>query len=180
MSSVAYLRSLGFNRISLKTGSYGMTELAMTIKFATDAGLDLLTIDSSGGGTGMSPWNMMQSWGVPSIHLHSKAYEYAAMLAAKGADVVDLSFAGGFALEDHIFKALALGGAPYTKMVCMGRAVMIPGFLGCNIEGALHPERREALWGNWDALPKTVSSVGNKPEEIFASYFEVEKPEDPY
>lgn len=174
MSSVEYLRSLGFNRISLKTGSYGMTELAMAIKFATDAGLDLLTIDGSGGGTGMSPWNMMQSWGVPSINLHSKAYEYTAMLAAKGADVVDLSFAGGFALEDHIFKALALG-APYAKLICMGRAVMIPGFLGCNIEGALHPERRKALWGNWDALPKTVSSIGSKPEEIFAAYFDVEK-----
>jgi hypothetical protein len=72
MSSVDYLRSLGFKRISLKTGSYGMEELAMAIKFATDAKLDLLTIDGSGGGTGMSPWNMMQSWGVPSINLHAK------------------------------------------------------------------------------------------------------------
>ncbi|MFZ5563758.1 MAG: glutamate synthase-related protein [Thermodesulfobacteriota bacterium] len=174
MSSVEYLRSIGFKRITLKTGSYGMQELAMAIKFATDAKMDLLTIDGSGGGTGMSPWNMMQSWGVPSINLHAKAYEYAAMLAARGADVVDLSFAGGFALEDHIFKALALG-APYTKLVCMGRAIMIPGFLGSNIEGAIHPERREAVWGNWDQLPKTVSCFGDKPEEIFASYFDVEK-----
>jgi len=107
MDTIAYLRGLGFERISLKTGSYGMRELAMAIKFATDAKLDLLTIDGSGGGTGMSPWNMMQSWGVPSIILHSKAYEYASILAAKGEKVVDMSFAGGFALEDHIFKALA-------------------------------------------------------------------------
>jgi glutamate synthase domain-containing protein 2 len=125
MSSVDYLRSIGFQRITLKTGSYGMEELAMAIKFATDAKLDLLTIDGSGGGTGMSPWNMMQSWGVPSINLHAKAYEYASILAAKGKDVVDMSFAGGFALEDSIFKALALG-APFTKLVCMGRAIMIP------------------------------------------------------
>ncbi|ACL02228.1 glutamate synthase-related protein [Desulfatibacillum aliphaticivorans] len=174
MSSVDYLRSIGFKRITLKTGSYGMEELAMAIKFATVAKLDLLTIDGSGGGTGMSPWNMMQSWGVPSINLHSKAYEYASILAAKGERVVDMSFAGGFALEDHIFKAIALG-SPYTKLVCMGRAIMIPGFLGSNIEGALHPERREAVCGNWDSLPKTVSSIGNCPEEIFASYFDVEK-----
>ncbi len=174
MSSVDYLRKLGFKRISLKTGSYGMRELAMAIKFATEAKLDLLTIDGSGGGTGMSPWNMMQSWGVPSINLHAKAYEYAGMLAAKGEDVVDLSFAGGFALEDHIFKALALG-APYTRMVCMGRAIMIPGFLGSNIEGALHPEKREALCGNWESLPKTVSTIGERAEEIFAAYFDVEK-----
>ncbi len=174
MNTVAYLRSIGFKRITLKTGSYGMEELAMAIKFASEGGCDLLTIDGSGGGTGMSPWNMMQSWGVPSIILHAKAYEYASILAAKGKRVVDMSFAGGFALEDHIFKALAMG-APYTKLICMGRGVMIPGFVGSNIEGALHPERREKVCGNWDSLPKTVSSIGNSADEIFASYYDVEK-----
>ena len=174
MASADYLRSIGFKRITLKTGSYGMEELAMAIKFATDAKCDLLTIDGSGGGTGMSPWNMMQSWGVPSIFLHAKAYEYASVLAARGEKVVDMSFAGGFALEDHIFKALALG-APYTKLVCMGRAIMIPGFVGANIEGVLHPDRKEKLNGNWDSLPKTVSSLGENAEEIFASYFDVQK-----
>jgi glutamate synthase domain-containing protein 2 len=174
LKTVEYLRKLGYKRITLKTGSYGMEELAMAIKFATEAKLDLLTIDGSGGGTGMSPWNMMQSWGVPSINLHSKAYEYASILAAKGERVVDMSFAGGFALEDSIFKALALG-APYTKLVCMGRGIMIPGFVGANIEGALHPERRDKLNGNWDKLPKTVASIGNSAEEIFSSYFDVQK-----
>ncbi|SDB57141.1 glutamate synthase (NADPH) GltB2 subunit [Desulfonatronum thiosulfatophilum] len=174
MKSVDYLRSLGLQRISLKTGAYGMEELAMAIKFATDAKLDLLTIDGAGGGTGMSPWNMMQSWGVPSINLHAKAYEYASILAASGQQVVDMSFAGGFALEDHIFKALALG-APFTKLVCMGRAIMIPGFLGTNIEGALHPDRREKIHGNWDQLPKTVKDLGSSPEEIFAGYYDVEE-----
>ena len=174
MTSVEYLRSIGFERITLKTGSYGMEELAMSIKFATDAGLDLLTIDGSGGGTGMSPWNMMQSWGVPSINLHAKAYEYASILAAKGDKVVDMSFAGGFALEDHIFKALALG-APFTKLVCMGRAIMIPGFVGSNIEGALDPEKKAQVNGHWSELPKSVKQVGSTAKEIFASYFDVEK-----
>jgi hypothetical protein len=174
MSSVKYLRSLGFKRISLKTGSYGMEALAMAIKFATEAKLDLLTMDGSGGGTGMSPWNMMESWGVPSVLLHAKAYEYASILAARGEKVVDMSFAGGFAKGSNIFKALAMG-APFTKMICMGRAMMIPGFLGTNIEGALNPERRESLHGNWDKLPKTVSQFGSRPEEIFACYHDVEK-----
>ena len=173
MKSVDYLRSLGFNRISLKTGSYGMQELAMAIKFASEANMDLLTIDGSGGGTGMSPWNMMQSWGVPSINLHSKAYEYASLLATKGKKVVDMSFAGGFALEDSIFKAIALG-APFTKLVCMGRAIMVPGFLGSNIEGVLRPENKEKVNGNWNELPKSVSEIGSKAEEIFASYFDVQ------
>ena len=174
MSSVEYLRSLGFKRVTLKTGSYGMEELAMSIKFATDAGLDLLTIDGSGGGTGMSPWNMMQSWGVPSINLHSKAHEYADILSAKGQNVVDMSFAGGFALEDHIFKAMALG-APYTKLICMGRAIMIPGFLGSNIQGAINPDMKAKVNGHWAELPKTVLTQGSTAKEIFAGYFDVEK-----
>ncbi len=173
MESVEYLRGLGFNRITLKTGSYGMEALALAIKLATDANLDLLTIDGSGGGTGMSPWNMMETWGVPSIYLHSKAYEYARILEKKKGQVVDLSFAGGFAREDHIFKAMALG-APYTKLVCMGRALMIPGFLGANIEGVLHPEKKEALNGNWDKLPKAVEKFGATADEIFASYYDVQ------
>ena len=151
-----------------------MEELAMAIKFATDAKLDLLTIDGSGGGTGMSPWNMMQSWGVPSINLHAKAYEYANILAAKGHRVVDMSFAGGFAQEDSIFKGLALG-APFTKLICMGRALMIPGFVGANIEGALFPEKRGELNGHWAELPKTVLRVGNAATEIFSCYHDVEK-----
>ncbi|MDR0905080.1 MAG: FMN-binding glutamate synthase family protein [Oscillospiraceae bacterium] len=175
MDSVGYLRKLGYKRITLKTGSYGMEALAMAIKFATEAKLDLLTVDGSGGGTGMSPWNMMESWGVPSINLHSKAYEYAKILADKGEDVVDLAFAGGLAREDHIFKALTLG-APFTKLVCMGRALMIPGFLGANIEGALYPEKKDALNGNWDTLPKHIKDeAGTTPEEIFAGYFEVKE-----
>ena len=49
MDAVQYLRRIGYKRISLKTGSYGMEALAMSIKFASEAKLDLLTIDGSGG-----------------------------------------------------------------------------------------------------------------------------------
>ncbi|PIF02913.1 MAG: FMN-binding glutamate synthase family protein [Desulfococcus sp.] len=174
MESISYLRSIGFRRISLKTGSYGMEALAMAIRYSADAKLDLLTIDGSGGGTGMSPWNMMENWGVPSLVLHSKAHDFCKILDERGIKAPDISFAGGFAREDHIFKALALG-APYTKMVCMGRAPMIPGYLGSNIEGVFHPERRSEVNGNWDELPPTVKSFGKYPEEIFSAWEEVKK-----
>jgi len=172
--AVAHLRKLGFKRITLKTGSYGMEALALSIKLATDNKLDLLTIDGSGGGTGMSPWNMMESWGIPSVHLHAKAYEYAKILADKGEDVVDMSFAGGLVKEDQIFKALSLG-APFTKLVCMGRSLMIPGYLGSNIEGALHPERKSKVNGHWEALPKSVLENGIRVDDIFAGYYDLQK-----
>jgi len=169
MGEVARLRGLGFRRISLKTGSYGMETLAMAIRFAADARLDLLTIDGSGGGTGMSPWNMMDHWGVPSLPLHAKTHEYCRVLAERGITPPDISLAGGFAREDHLFKGLALC-SPYAKLICMGRAPMIPGFLGSNIEGVLKPERRAAVHGNWEQLPSSVQTIGTHPEEIFAGW----------
>jgi hypothetical protein len=169
MTAIAYLRGIGHQRITLKTGAYGMEALALAIRCAADAKLDLLTIDGAGGGTGMSPWNMMEHWGVPSLALHTKAYEYTKLLADRGVAVTDLSFAGGFAREDHVFKALALG-APFVKLVCMGRAPMIPAFVGSNIEGVLRPERRVIVNGHWDELPNTVKGYGDKPEEIFSAW----------
>ena len=169
MKEVSRLRSLGFKRISLKTGAYGMEALAMAIRFAADTQLDLLTVDGSGGGTGMSPWNMMDHWGVPSLPLHARTHQYCKILDNRGITPPDISLAGGFAREDHIFKALALC-APYSKLVCMGRAPMIPGFLGSNIEGFFKPERRSALSGHWETLPSTVKNIGTYPEEIFAGW----------
>jgi len=153
------LRDLGFKRITLKTGAYSLRELAMAIKWGSRAKIDLLTIDGSSGGTGMSPWRMMEEWGIPSLYLHSAAYEFAKRLAEKGERVPDLAFAGGFSSEDGIFKALALG-SPFVKAVCMGRALMIPGMVGKNIK----------LWYEEGKLPQTVSQYGSTPEEIFVCW----------
>jgi len=161
MKEVSRLRKLGAKRVTLKTGAYPMRELAMAIRWSSDAEIDLLTIDGAPGGTGMSPWHMMTEWGVPSIYLHSMAYELCLRLAQKGARVPDIAFAGGFSSEDHVFKALALG-APYCKAVCMGRALMIPGMVGKNIGRWLN--------GEDGGLPKTVSKYGTTKEEIFVCY----------
>ena len=118
------------------------------------------------------PWNMMQHWGIPSLELHSKSYEYCTILQNKGLKVPDISFAGGFAREDHLFKAIALG-TPFTKIICLGRAPMISGFLGSNIEGVFYPERRAQLNGHWTELPGSVTAHGKYPEEIFAGWEEV-------
>ena len=160
LSEVQRLRDLGFDRITLKTGAYGLRELAMAVKWGTQAKIDLLTIDGAPGGTGMSPWRMMEEWGVPSIYLHSAAIEFGNYLMSKGeAHICDYAFAGGFSTEDHIFKSIALGH-PHVKAVCMGRALMIPGMVGKNFED----------WYKNNDLPKTVSQYGEKPEEIFANY----------
>jgi len=161
-SEVQRLRDLGFKRVTLKTGAYGLRELAMAIKWGSKARIDLLTIDGAPGGTGMSPWRMMEEWGMPSLYLHAAAYEFCRKLADKGERVPDIAFAGAFSSEDGVFKALALG-APFCKAVCMGRALMIPGMVGKNI----------AHWLQEGKLPNTVSQFGSTVEEIFVNYEDV-------
>jgi len=162
LSEVQRLRDLGFDRITLKTGAYSMKELAMALRYSSLAKIDLLTIDGAPGGTGMSPWRMMQEWGIPTFYIQALAYEFAEKLNNKGMKVPDLAIAGGFSLEDHVFKTIALG-APYVKAVCMGRALMIPGFVGGNIE----------KWIKEKDIPKTVKDFGTTPEEIFVTYEEL-------
>jgi len=156
------LRSLGYKRITLKTGAYSMVELAMAIRFCSEARIDLLTIDGAPGGTGMSPWPMMNEWGIPTFYLQALALEFCGKLAAKGMRVPDIAVAGGFSTEDGVFKALAMG-APFVKAVCMGRALMIPAMVGKNI----------GAWIKEGKLPRTVSKYGGKVEEIFVSYDEL-------
>lgn len=161
-NEVKRLRDLGFEKITLKTGAYPMRELAMAIKFSSMAKIDLLTIDGAPGGTGMSPWRMMEEWGVPTFYLQSMTYEICEKLTKKKMRVPDIAIAGGFSTEDHVFKVLAMG-APYVKAVCMGRALMIPGMVGKNI----------GFWIEGKDLPQTVSQFCTKPQEIFVCYDEL-------
>ena len=162
LAEVERLRDLGFKRITLKTGAYSMRELAMAIKYSALAQIDLLTIDGASGGTGMSPWRMMEEWGIPTFYLQALTYEFCVKLRKKGIRLPDIAIAGGFSTEDHIFKVIAMG-APYVKAVCMGRALMIPGMVGKNI----------ANWIKEDNLPVTVSEYGKTEKEIFVCYEEL-------
>ncbi|HIE29889.1 TPA: FMN-binding glutamate synthase family protein [Candidatus Poribacteria bacterium] len=161
--SVEELRKLGAKYVTLKTGAYRLIDLARAMKFASNAKIDLLTIDGAGGGTGMSPWRMMNEWGIPTIYLEAMAYKFAKRLDEQGAFVPDLAIAGGFSLEDHVFKALALG-APYVKAVCMGRATMIPAMVGKNI----------AKWIEEGKLPRDIAKYGDDPIQIFAGAFKLQ------
>ena len=164
LSEVDRLRDLGFKRVTLKTGAYSPVELAMALRYGAEAKLDLITIDGASGGTGMSPWPMMNEWGIPTFYLESLAYQFCEMLTQRGVKVPDIAIAGGFSTEDGVFKAIAMG-SPHVKAVCMGRALMIPGMVGKNIQE----------WLNNGGLPKTVSKYGNQAKEIFVCYEEMKE-----
>ncbi|OEH86654.1 glutamate synthase [Desulfuribacillus stibiiarsenatis] len=136
MKRVEELRQAGAKRIFLKTGAYRPADLALALKFASKAKLDLLTVDGAGGGTGMSPWRMMNEWGVPTAYIQSMLTEYCDRLAAAGEYVPPISMAGGFSLEDHMFKTIAMS-APYVKVVGMARAPLTAAMVGKNVEQAI-------------------------------------------
>ena len=166
-SRVEELRGAGAKNVFLKTGAYRPADLARAFKFASDAKLDMLTIDGAGGGTGMSPWRMMNEWGVPMVELHCLAYQYASKLKAKGRHVPAVVFAGGFTLEDHMYKALALG-APFVKAVGMSRAFVTASFVGHNIGKALKDDK-------FGKLPKAYSNYGETMDQIFITAAELKK-----
>jgi glutamate synthase domain-containing protein 2 len=139
--SVEKLRSVGAKYVTLKTGAYRPADLARAIKYASNAKIDLLTIDGAGGGTGMSPWRMMNEWGIPTVQLECLAYQMCRRLASKAAYIPPIAIAGGLSLEDHLFKAIALG-APYVKAICLGRAILTAAMVG-KTHGKLMAEKME-------------------------------------
>ena len=155
---VEELRKAGAKYIFLKTGAYRPADLARAVLFSSRYKLDLLTVDGAGGGTGMSPWRMMNEWGLPPVHLHSLLYRYAKKLADKNQYLPAIAVAGGFAFEDQIFKGLAMG-APFVKLVGMARAPIAAAMVGKTIGRTI--EENE--------VPVYIERFGSSKEEIFVT-----------
>jgi glutamate synthase domain-containing protein 2 len=164
LKRVEELRKAGAKYVFLKTGAYRPADLARAIKFASKAKVDLLTVDGAGGGTGMSPWRMMNEWGVPSVELHSLLYQYCTILDKKGEFIPDIAIAGGFTFEDQIFKGLALC-APYAKMIGMARGPLAAAMVGKTI--GKHIEEGD--------VPVYIERFGTTAEEIFVTAPQLKK-----
>jgi len=155
---VEELRKSGAKYVFLKTGAYRPADLARAVVFASRYRIDLLTVDGAGGGTGMSPWRMMNEWGVPPIYLHSLLYHYAKRLADRGEYLPALAVGSGFAFEDQIFKGLALG-APFVKLVGMARAPIAAAMVGKTIGRTIDEQQ----------VPVYIERFGNSKDEIFVT-----------
>ncbi len=164
MQRVEELRRAGAKYITLKTGAYRPVDLARALKFASKAKLDLLTVDGAGGGTGMSPWRMMNEWGIPSVEIWSLLYQYLRRLDEKGEYIPDIAAAGGITLEDQIFKVLALG-APYFKLAGMARGPMAAAMVGKTIGKRIEEGQ----------IPIYIERFGSTAEDIFVTAPELKK-----
>ena len=162
LKRVEELRKAGAKWITLKTGAYRPVDLARAVKFASLAKLDLLTVDAAGGGTGMSPWRMMNEWGIPGIELHSMLRQYLDKLAARGEYIPPIALAGGFTFEDQIFKGFALC-APYVKLIAWARSPLAAAMVAKNIGKAVEAQ----------TLPIYVERFGTTVDEIFVTSTEL-------
>ena len=161
---VEELRKLGARWVFLKTGAYRPVDLARAVKWASEAELDLLTVDAAGGGTGMSPWRMMNEWGVPGIELYSLLYGYCHQLAQQGKYVPPVAVAGGYTFEDQIFKGLALV-APYAKLIAWARSPLAAAMVGKTI--GRHIEQ--------SSLPVYIERFGTTISEVFVTAPELQE-----
>ena len=158
------LRKAGAKYVFLKTGAYRPADLARAVKFSSKYKIDLLTVDGAGGGTGMSPWRMMNEWGMPPVELHSLLYMYTKQLADKGEYVPAIAVAGGFTFEDMIFKGLAIG-APFVKLVGMARSPIAAAMVGKTIGRTIAEHE----------IPVYVERFGKTKDEIFVTAPELRK-----
>jgi len=119
-------------------------------------------VDAAGGGTGMSPWRMMNEWGVPGIELHSLLREYLVSLEKKGKYIPPIALAGGFTFEDQMFKGFALA-APYVKLIGMARSPLAAAMVAKTIGKSIEQQ----------SLPIYIERFGTTVDEVFVTSTEL-------
>ena len=114
----------------------------------------MVTFDGAGGGSGYSPCKMMNEWCLPTVVMESILYGILDKLAAEGMELPHVAITGGFATEDQVYKALALG-APYISAVA------------CADQHGAH-ERQKIGSSLKRASPPELARFGTTKEELFS------------
>ena len=159
---VAALREMGARHICFKTGPFDPRDLLKIMMIASKTGVDLVTFDGAGGGTGHSPAKMMNEWGIPTVEMESIIHGIAGAMETKGYALVPVAIAGGFSMEDQVYKGLSLG-APYVGLIGIGRAAMAAAMVGRQV-GELIREGK---------VPRDFQRFGSTVEEIFSDIREL-------
>lgn len=149
-------RDLGAENILFKMAGYDISDIRRVLQIASKNKIALVTFDGAGGGTGHSPCKMMNEWSHPTINLEKIVNTIIEDLKKEESWIPEIAIAGGIAMEDTMFKAIALG-APNIKMVGIGRAAMAAAMSGKNV-GELIKKNQ---------TPKTHLTFGDEADTIF-------------
>ncbi|MBP1640759.1 MAG: hypothetical protein H6Q17_2342 [Bacteroidetes bacterium] len=149
-------RDLGAHNILFKMAGYDIEDIRRVIRIASKNNIALITFDGAGGGTGHSPCKMMNEWGYPTIDLEKIVNGIMKDIAKEGGWMPDIAIAGGIAMEDTMFKAIALG-APNIKMVGIGRGAMAAAMSAKNMAALIKAGK----------TPQTHLAFGTDADTIF-------------
>ena len=150
------LRKLGLKNVYFKMACYDDRDVERVLRMASDIGVDMVTFDGAGGGSGYSPNKMMNEWGQPTIVLEKTVCNIVNVLKDEDAWIPGITITGGIVSEDQVFKALAYGNNDVTAIgICRG--AMAAAMTGKKV-GEMIAE------GN---VPAHLKEYGNTVEEIY-------------
>ncbi len=159
---IAELRSMGAKNIYFKMAGYDPSDLEKSIRLGIKAGVDMITFDGAGGGSGYSPCKMMNEWAYPTVIMEEAICTITKKLKAEGLSVPAITVTGGFASEDQVFKALSYGDGDVTAVgIC--RAAMAAAMSGKKTGDMIKA-------GN---VPKLFKKYGDTIEDIYGDLAEL-------
>jgi hypothetical protein len=150
------LRDVGMQNVYFKMASFDKKDMERVLRIAIDNQVDMVTFDGAGGGSGYSPCKMMNEWGLPAILLEHVLVGILEKLQAEGHTLPAVAITGGFAAEDQVFKALAMGHG-LIQAVGLCRASMAAAMRGKQIGEAIRAGE----------TPEMLASYGSSVEEVF-------------
>lgn len=153
---VAEVRSLGAENVTFKMAGYDPQDMERVLRMAVSAGVDMVTFDGAGGGSGYSPCHMMNEWGLPVVNMEAEIVRICRKLESQGLELPAITVTGGFATEDQLFKALAFGEG-YITCIGVCRASMAAAMTAKSIGERICSGK----------VPAQYKNFGNSIEEIF-------------
>lgn len=169
---IARFRAYGAKNIFFKMAGFDVNDIRRVLQIASANNVDLITFDGAGGGSGNSPNKMMNEWSHPTIDLIKIVNRLIGELREENLWIPEIAIAGGIAMEDTMFKALALG-APNIKLVGIGRAAMAAAVTGKNIGELIE---NDATPASYKAFGDTADTIFKDANYIKSIYKETGKP----
>ncbi len=150
------LRNMGLKNVYFKMAGYDLKDLERVIMIGSKAGVDMITFDGAGGGSGYSPSKMMNEFSLPTIVMEDAICTIVDKLKSEGHWIPAITMTGGISSEDQVFKSLAYGNGTVTA-IGLCRAAMTAAMTGKKIGNMIKE-------GN---VPKHMKKYGNTIEEIY-------------
>ena len=169
---IARFRAYGAKNIFFKMAGFDVNDIRRVLQIASANNVDLITFDGAGGGSGNSPNKMMNEWSHPTIDLIKIVNRLIGELREENLWIPEIAIAGGIAMDDTMFKALALG-APNIKLVGIGRAAMAAAVTGKNVGELVE---NDATPASYKAFGDTADTIFKDANYIKSIYKETGKP----